>query len=232
MKPERRQDGAIVNAKELSASDLVHRQVVCPCCGKFVFQKWPEGWDAHAARKCPGVSATNEKERKQEFKLRYGHLFMRHTMDQAVALFSSQTVLIKGGAYPSKKPRGNTAAQREWKKHIIKATRNLQKVKGPCEAVMYFSLPGDRFPDDLPWGTDLDNLAKLVLDSLNETVFREAPGKDSCVVSLSIYKTKAPTPDEVGIYLSVREVPSFVRFTFGRRGFPECLKEVGTYDVL
>ncbi len=67
--------GAIVNAEELVASVVVGRQVRCPACRTLVFKSWPEGWDAHAARRCRGLLGKEERTRKAEFKRRYQHLF-------------------------------------------------------------------------------------------------------------------------------------------------------------
>ena len=40
-----------------------------------VFEKWPEGWDAHAAHRCEGVNQGTPEERKSEFRHVLGHLF-------------------------------------------------------------------------------------------------------------------------------------------------------------
>ncbi len=44
---------------------------VCPACKQFTFKRWPWGWDAHAAYKCPAVVGTTIEERKRWFKFRY-----------------------------------------------------------------------------------------------------------------------------------------------------------------
>ncbi|HEV8356444.1 MAG TPA: DUF433 domain-containing protein [Gemmatimonadales bacterium] len=67
--------GAIVNAEELSVGQVVGKRVRCPACRMLVFRSWPEGWDAHAAQRCRGLSGTDGEGRKGEFKRRYGHLF-------------------------------------------------------------------------------------------------------------------------------------------------------------
>lgn len=68
-------DGAIVNALELGAGQVVGRRVLCPACRSLVFRAWPEGWDGHAARKCRGLKAREPGPRKAEFKRRFEHLF-------------------------------------------------------------------------------------------------------------------------------------------------------------
>ena len=75
MTPTRGADDAITNAAELTADDVAHQRVVCPCCGVFVFRMWPEGWDAHAEHRCAGLSVSSGMERKQEFKSRCQYLF-------------------------------------------------------------------------------------------------------------------------------------------------------------
>jgi hypothetical protein len=67
--------GAIVNAAELTATDVVQQRVLCPACEQMVFATWPAGWDGHAASTCPGLPATSESERKAEFRRRFAHLF-------------------------------------------------------------------------------------------------------------------------------------------------------------
>ncbi len=73
--PRTAPDGAIINAEELVASVVVGRRVRCPACRTLVFKSWPEGWDAHAGRRCRGVVGKDERSRKAEFKRRYQHLF-------------------------------------------------------------------------------------------------------------------------------------------------------------
>ena len=67
--------GIIRDATGLTARDVAHRRVLCPACGVKVFKMWPEGWDAHAAHRCKGLSAVTEEERKAEYKSRFQHLF-------------------------------------------------------------------------------------------------------------------------------------------------------------
>jgi hypothetical protein len=48
-----------------------------PRAKRMCFRKWSAGWDAHAAYKCTGLSATTELERKDEFRTRFSHLFRK-----------------------------------------------------------------------------------------------------------------------------------------------------------
>ena len=75
MRVQRGSDGTILNAAVLSASELAHERVLCPACMLKVFEKWPEGWDAHAAHRCEGVNLGTPEERKAEFRRVLGHLF-------------------------------------------------------------------------------------------------------------------------------------------------------------
>lgn len=76
MRVQRGTDGTILNAAVLSADEVVHQRVLCPACMYMVFEKWPEGWDAHAAHRCEGVGpAGTPEERKAEFRRVLGHLF-------------------------------------------------------------------------------------------------------------------------------------------------------------
>ena len=61
---------------ELTADDVAGQRVLCPGCGKKVFESWPEGWDAHAGYRCNMPGATIE-DRKLTFKNQFGHLFKK-----------------------------------------------------------------------------------------------------------------------------------------------------------
>ncbi|MEZ4455061.1 MAG: DUF433 domain-containing protein [Gemmatimonadales bacterium] len=67
--------GVILNPEELTAALVVGRTVRCPACRDLVFESWPEGWNAHAARRCRGLRSTGPAGRQAEFKRRFEHLF-------------------------------------------------------------------------------------------------------------------------------------------------------------
>lgn len=67
--------GTIVNTDELSADQVIGHSAVCPACKALVFKTWPEGWDAHAAHRCTGLTARGPEPRKREYKTRFAHLF-------------------------------------------------------------------------------------------------------------------------------------------------------------
>lgn len=64
-----------MNPLELTVDEIVHERVICPGCEVKVFEMWPEGWDAHAASRCNGMTGSTPEERKAEFKMRFGRLF-------------------------------------------------------------------------------------------------------------------------------------------------------------
>jgi uncharacterized protein (DUF433 family) len=68
-------NGAITNAEDLRADQVVGKKVLCPGCRRLVFKSWPEGWDGHAAVRCRGIARSEARTRKAEFKARFGYLF-------------------------------------------------------------------------------------------------------------------------------------------------------------
>ena len=77
---------------------------------------------------------------------------------------------VKGDPYPKHKATGDIEAPDRWSQAIVEQTAHLRKVRGPCRLEVEFVLPQDRFPADRPFGTDLDNLLKILMDSLKKTV--------------------------------------------------------------
>ncbi len=113
---------------------------------------------------------------------------------------------IKGVPYGKSKSRGDIDAAERWTENIQKQTQGLGRVKEACVMKVTFLLPPEKFPADFPYGSDLDNLLKRFLDALNETIFSEAPGLDSCVVSMTVMKTKVESIDEAGVHFEVMSV--------------------------
>jgi Holliday junction resolvase RusA-like endonuclease len=113
---------------------------------------------------------------------------------------------IQGVPYGHQKHRGNISALREWSNQIIEQTKNFPKVKEARILKVTFLLPPDKFPSDLPYGPDLDNLLKRLLDGLKQTIFSDAPGNDSCVISLTVMKAKVPSPEQAGVHIEVLPV--------------------------
>ncbi|MBU4186294.1 MAG: RusA family crossover junction endodeoxyribonuclease [Proteobacteria bacterium] len=113
---------------------------------------------------------------------------------------------IHGVPYSRAKTRGNVEAPKEWTKAIEEQTQFLPKVKEACIMKVTFLLPPNKFPKDLPYGSDLDNLLKRFMDALNETIFSETVGKDSCVVSMHVSKVKVENEEESGVLLEIMPV--------------------------
>jgi Holliday junction resolvase RusA-like endonuclease len=110
---------------------------------------------------------------------------------------------ISGLPYPKTKTKGQLQAPQQWTDAIIQQTKDLPKVQEACILKVTFLLPPDKFPTDLPYGPDLDNLLKRFLDALKETVLKDTLGQDSCIISLSAIKTKVESQEEAGAILEV-----------------------------
>jgi Holliday junction resolvase RusA-like endonuclease len=113
---------------------------------------------------------------------------------------------IRGVPFSKNKSRGDLDAPARWRESVIEQTLRLRRVTDACVLKATFLLPPDKFPSDLPYGSDLDNLLKLLLDALNETIFSDANGKDSCVVSLTAMKTRVSSREEAGVHLEILPV--------------------------
>jgi Holliday junction resolvase RusA-like endonuclease len=116
------------------------------------------------------------------------------------------SVRIEGVPYSKSKMRGKVDAPAQWTKKAIEQTKDLPKVQNACFLKITFLLPPDKFPPNFPYGPDLDNLLKRFLDALNQTVFSETPGKDSCVVSLQVMKTKVDDERMAGAHIEILPV--------------------------
>ena len=114
-------------------------------------------------------------------------------------MIKSQKIRVRGVPYPHTKTTGNVKGCAEWSDRIVEKTANLKKVTGACLLRVTFKLPQVKFNEVNPFGTDIDNLVKLLLDALSHTVFSEAPGKDACVVSLDATKVLVLNPSEAGV---------------------------------
>lgn len=102
--------------------------------------------------------------------------------------------------------RGFTEGPSLWTTAVKSQTRGLPPIKEACLMKVTFLLPKNRFPGDFPYGPDLDNLLKRFLDALRETVFSEAKGCDSCVISMVVTKTRVPDGQKPGVHLEILPV--------------------------
>lgn len=113
---------------------------------------------------------------------------------------------ILGIPFGQKKVKGDVSAPPKWTRAVVDQTKDLPKVRGACLLRVTFLLPEDKFPTDLPYGPDLDNLTKRLLDALSQTIFSQAPGKDSCVIALHVMKTRVDSVDQAGATFEVLPV--------------------------
>lgn len=111
-------------------------------------------------------------------------------------------VRISGIPSSSKGPRRQRAFSR-WTLDVIRQTRDLPRVTGPSRLEVKFLLPPDRFPPQQPFGPDLDNLLKRLLDALNRTVLRDVAGRDSAIVEIVATKCKDATGAGSGAELKI-----------------------------
>lgn len=110
---------------------------------------------------------------------------------------------ISGVPYAKNKARGKVDAPARWTQAVVDQTKQLPRIKNACILRVTFLLPKNKYPSDLKYGSDLDNLLKRLLDALSQTVFSESKGKDSCIISLSATKTKVESEAEAGALLEI-----------------------------
>src|SRR5439155_4736851 len=80
---------------------------------------------------------------------------------------------VAGIPYGKRKVRGNREGPTQWTRSVKGATRGLDTINGPCRLDVDFILPASKFPSDVPFGSDLDNLLKNLLDALGKTILRK-----------------------------------------------------------
>lgn len=113
---------------------------------------------------------------------------------------------IDGIPYAKVKPRGDKEAPKRWTAVVVAATKTLPKVKDACLVRVTYLIPKRNIPKNFPYGTDLDNLNKRFFDALNQTIFSDAKGKDSCVIAVEAMKVIVDTDAEAGAALEVLPV--------------------------
>jgi|SRR3989339_371772 len=113
---------------------------------------------------------------------------------------------IQGVPYSRGKKRGYVQGVKEWRNQVRKQSRCWVKVTEECRAEIIFYLPKDKYPEDLPYGSDLDNLLKVFFDALNETVFKNVAGKDSCIKELVAKKQRVSTRDKAGAKVTIKRL--------------------------
>ncbi|GIX36596.1 MAG: hypothetical protein KatS3mg126_2375 [Lysobacteraceae bacterium] len=123
-----------------------------------------------------------------------------------LAIVSYINCFIRGVPYSRNKSRGKIGAADEWSVQVREQTASLPRVKEACTLKVTFLLPPDKFPTDFPYGPDLDNLLKRFMDALNHTIFSDTHGGDSCVIMLTVMKTKVASSEDSGVHLEVLPV--------------------------
>jgi Holliday junction resolvase RusA-like endonuclease len=116
-------------------------------------------------------------------------------------------VRIHGVPYAQMKSRGRINACEEWTDAVVRQTVHFPHPIGACKLRVTFFLPPDKYPSDHPYGMDLDNLLKRFFDALQQTVFRDVPGKDGCVTELEARKVKVASRGEAGAELEIQPLP-------------------------
>ena len=125
-------------------------------------------------------------------------------MPEASTFYINRT--IRGVPYCKQKSRGNQEGPEKWSSEVVRQTSDLPRIKDACFMKVTFLLPPDKYPRDMPYGPDLDNLLKRLLDDLKRTILSEARGGDSCIVSLTVMKTKVRSYEESGAHIEVMPV--------------------------
>lgn len=114
---------------------------------------------------------------------------------------------IRGIPFGQDKPRGDRSGPPAWTQAVIAQTSQLPHVLGPCVLRVTFLLPPNKFPEDHPFGNDLDNLLKRFCDALKDTVLRDAPGTDGAILVVEASKTRVENLAEAGAELEIIELP-------------------------
>lgn len=144
-------------------------------------------------------------------------------------------VFIVGFAYPKHKSGGAVVEAEKWSQNIIEKTKELPKVNSPCSIKVDYYIAPERFTMGSPYGPDLDNLTKRLLDALKQTILSDAEGEDGCVMDLRISKRVAKPGEQQGVRITtepIREEPGageFQYFAYGSNMQYHRLKDrVGT----
>lgn len=115
-------------------------------------------------------------------------------------------VFIEGVPYGHRKGRGDVTAPTKWTDAVMRATTDIAKVQGPCSVSIFFALTEDKYPTDHPYGPDLDNYLKRLLDALNHTIFSTVPGNDGAIVHLVASKHRVVGDELPGVRIILQEL--------------------------
>lgn len=117
-------------------------------------------------------------------------------------------IRIVGVPYAQLKSRGRVGGCAEWSNAVRSQTADVPPVIGQCRLRVVFRLPPSKYPLDHPYGMDLDNLLKRFFDALQDTVFRNVPGKDGCVIEIEAKKVRVESDADAGADLEIFPIPS------------------------
>ncbi len=118
---------------------------------------------------------------------------------------------IQGDPYVKKKTRGRTQGPKEWVAAIKTQTRDLERISGRCELEVEFILWPGSSPTDHPYGPDLDNLLKNLLDGIDDTILADAPSGDGAIVRVIASKRTKRGEEPTGAKIVVRPAPESLR---------------------
>lgn len=127
-----------------------------------------------------------------------------HAQDEPTGSTPPIERFIVGTPYPKIKTIGRLAGPAEWTADVIRQTADLPHVSTACELEAEFVLPANKFTKGNPYGVDIDNLLKRLLDALSKTIFLEAPKNDAAIVSLKAWKRPARGIEDTGVRITVR----------------------------
>jgi Holliday junction resolvase RusA-like endonuclease len=128
---------------------------------------------------------------------------------------------VPGFAYPKHKAGGAIEQAERWSQTIFETTKDLPIVKAPCRMKIHYNISPERFTLGAPYGPDLDNLTKRLLDDLKRTILREAAGEDGCILELTISKSVAALGEPSGAKVSIESIQEgigtgeFLYFAYG-----------------
>jgi len=144
---------------------------------------------------------------------------------------SHMEFFIPGPAYPKHRVGNGKNEAEKWSELIISYTKDLPMVGGPCEMKIVYQLPPDRFTLGSPYGQDLDNLTKRLLDSLARTILKDVDSRDGCICKIEISKKVAFDPEMIGTSVEVEQLHEldkedrFLYFAYGSNMHYERLKK-------
>jgi len=100
-----------------------------------------------------------------------------------------------------RKTRGDMSSPSKWKEAVIAQTASKTKIDYPCEIKVEFIIQHNQCPKDRPFGPDVDNLLKVFLDILQETILED----DNLVIKLSAAKRVHFPYEKPGVILNVTQ---------------------------